>query len=112
MHQDVKEILFTEEQIQKRVREMGAQITADYAGKTILLCGILKGAVVFYTDLARQIQVPVKFDFMSCSSYGSSATSSGAVTIRKDRDNDVAGKDILIVEDIIDTGITLIYLVP
>ena len=112
MHQDVKEILFTEEQIQKRVREMGAQITADYAGKTILLCGILKGAVVFYTDLARQIQVPVKFDFMSCSSYGSSATSSGAVTIRKDMDNDVAGKDILIVEDIIDTGITLSYLVP
>lgn len=112
MHQDVKEILFTEEQIQKRVREMGAQITADYAGKTILLCGILKGAVVFYTDLARQIQGPVKFDFMSCSSYGSSATSSGAVTIRKDMDNDVAGKDILIVEDIIDTGITLSYLVP
>ena len=112
MHQDVKKILFTEEQIQKRVREMGAQITADYAGKTILLCGILKGAVVFYTDLARQIQVPVKFDFMSCSSYGSSATSSGAVTIRKDMDNDVAGKDILIVEDIIDTGLTLSSLVP
>ena len=107
MHQDIKEILFTEEQIAARVRELGAQITKDYAGKTILMCGILKGAVTFFTDLARCIDSPVYFDFMSCSSYGSSTTSSGVLKIRKDLDNDVKDKDVLIVEDIIDTGVTL-----
>ena len=75
MHQDIKEILLTEEQIAARVRELGAQITKDYAGKTILLCGILKGAVTFFTDLARAIDGPVYFDFMSCSSYGASTES-------------------------------------
>ena len=112
MHQDIKEILFTEEQIAARVRELGAQITKDYAGKTILMCGILKGAVTFFTDLARCIDSPVYFDFMSCSSYGSSTTSSGVLKIRKDLDNDVKDKDVLIVEDIIDTGVTLSHLVP
>lgn len=112
MHQDVKEILFTEETIKQRVRELGAQISKDYAGKTILMCGILKGAVTFYTDLARAIDIPVLFDFMSCSSYGSGTTSSGAVMVRKDLDTNVQGKDVLIVEDIIDTGITLSHLVP
>ena len=112
MHQDIKEILFTEEQIAARVRELGAQITKDYAGKTILMCGILKGAVTFFTDLARCIDGPVYFDFMSCSSYGSSTTSSGVLKIRKDLDNDVKDKDVLIVEDIIDTGVTLSHLVP
>ena len=107
MHQDIKEILFTEEQIAARVRELGAQITKDYAGKTILMCGILKGAVTFFTDLARCIDSPVYFDFMSCSSYGSSTTSSGVLKIRKDLDNDVKDKDVLIVEDIIDTGVKL-----
>ena len=111
MHQDIKEILFTEEQIAARVRELGAQITKDYAGKTIL-CGILKGAVTFFTDLARCFDGPVYFDFMSCSSYGSSTTSSGVLKIRKDLDNDVKDKDVLIVEDIIDTGVTLSHLVP
>ena len=111
MHQDIKEILFTEEQIAARVRELGAQITKDYAGKTILMCGILKGAVTFFTDLARCIDGPVYFDFMSCSSYGSSTTS-GVLKIRKDLDNDVKDKDVLIVEDIIDTGVTLSHLVP
>ena len=101
MHQDIKEILLTEEQIAARVRELGAQITKDYAGKTILLCGILKGAVTFFTDLARAIDGPVYFDFMSCSSYGASTESSGDIEIRKDLDN-----------DIIDTGITLSHLVP
>ena len=104
MHQDIKEILFTEEQIAARVRELGAQITKDYAGKTILMCGILKGAVTFFTDLARCIDGPVYFDFMSCSSYGSSTTSSGVLKIRKDLDNDVKDKDVLIVEDIVTTG--------
>ena len=108
MHQDIKEILFTEEQIAARVRELGAQITKDYAGKTILI----KGAVTFFTDLARCIDGPVYFDFMSCSSYGSSTTSSGVLKIRKDLDNDVKDKDVLIVEDIIDTGVTLSHLVP
>ena len=112
MHQDIKEILFTEEQIAARVRELGAQITKDYAGKTILMCGILKGAVTLFTDLARCIDGPVYFDFMSCSSYGSSTTSSGVLKIRKDLDNDVKDKDVLIVEDIIDTGVTLSHLVP
>ena len=112
MHQDIKEILFTEEQIAARVRELGAQITKDYAGKTILMCGILKGVVTFFTDLARCIDSPVYFDFMSCSSYGSSTTSSGVLKIRKDLDNDVKDKDVLIVEDIIDTGVTLSHLVP
>ena len=112
MHQDIKEILFTEEQIAARVRELGAQITKDYAGKTILMRGILKGAVTFFTDLARCIDGPVYFDFMSCSSYGSSTTSSGVLKIRKDLDNDVKDKDVLIVEDIIDTGVTLSHLVP
>ena len=112
MHQDVKEILFTEEIIKKRVRELGAQISKDYAGKTILMCGILKGAVTFYTDLARTMDTTVLFDFMSCSSYGSGTTSSGAVMVRKDLDTDVRGKDVLVVEDIIDTGITLSHLVP
>ncbi len=112
MHQDIKEILFTEEQIAARVRELGAQITKDYAGKTILMCGILKGAVTFFADLARCIDGPVYFDFMSCSSYGSSTTSSGVLKIRKDLDNDVKDKDVLIVEDIIDTGVTLSHLVP
>ena len=110
MHQDIKEILFTEEQIAARVRELGAQITKDYAGKTILMCGILKGAVTFFTDLARCIDGPVYFDFMSCSSYGSSTTSSGVLKIRKDLDNDVKDKDVLIVEDIIDSGLTMQYL--
>lgn len=112
MHQDIKEILLTEEQIAARVHELGAQITKDYAGKTILMCGILKGDVTFFTDLARCIDGPVYFDFMSCSSYGSSTTSSGVLKIRKDLDNDVKDKDVLIVEDIIDTGVTLSHLVP
>lgn len=112
MHKDVKEILLSEEQIKARVQELGAQITKDYEGKTIVLCGILKGAVTFYTDLARAIEVPVLFDFMSCSSYGSGTTSSGAVMVRKDMDTNIKGKDVLIVEDIIDTGITLSHLVP
>ena len=112
MHNDVKTIMFTEAQIKQRVQELGAQISRDYAGKNILLCGILKGAVMFYTDLARSIDGPVEFDFMVCSSYGSSTTSSGFVKIRKDLDSDVLGRDILIIEDIIDTGVTLSKLKP
>ena len=112
MHKDIETILFTEEQIKERVRQLGAEITKDYEGKPILLVGILKGAVTFYTDLARSIEGPVEFDFMVCSSYGSSTTSSGFVKIRKDVDSDVTGRDILIIEDIIVTGVTLSKLKP
>ncbi|MGE1062750.1 hypoxanthine phosphoribosyltransferase [Megasphaera paucivorans] len=112
MHSDLQEILFTEEQIKQRVREMGAQITKDYANEEIVLVGVLKGAVTFFTDLARIIDRPVAFDFISCSSYGSGATSSGQVAIKKDLDKSVEGKNVLLVEDIIDTGITLSWLLP
>lgn len=106
----VKEILITQEQISSRVREMGEQISADYTGKDILMIGVLKGAVIFMADLARAITVPVALDFMAVSSYGSSTTSSGIVRILKDLDEEIQGKHVLVVEDIIDTGLTLNYL--
>ncbi|WP_075572767.1 hypoxanthine phosphoribosyltransferase [Colibacter massiliensis] len=112
MHKDLEKVLLTKEEIAARVHEMGQRITADYAGKSILLCCILKGAVTFFADLAREIDVPVEFDFMVCSSYGDSTDSSGFVKIRKDLDADIAGKDVLIIEDIIDTGTTLSRLKP
>ena len=108
MIQEVKEILLTEEQIQKRVAELGRQITEDYAGKEVVLVGVLKGAIVFFTDLARQIQGDIKMDFISCSSYGSSTVSSGVVRILKDLDRPVEGKHVIVVEDIVDTGTNLI----
>ncbi|MCX7780147.1 MAG: hypoxanthine phosphoribosyltransferase [Negativicutes bacterium] len=110
MTDDLKEILLTSEQIAARIREMGEEISADYAGKEILMIGILRGAVIFMSDLARAINVPVSLDFMAVSSYGSSTTSSGVVRILKDLDEEVQGKHLLIVEDIIDTGLTLNYL--
>ena len=111
MHKDVQEILLTEEQIQKRICEMGKQITNEYKGETLLVVGILKGAIVFFSDLARKLDLDVEMDFMSVSSYGSSAQSSGAAKLLKDLDYDIKGKNVLIVEDIIDTGLTLNYLV-
>ena len=110
MIQEVKEILLTEEQIQKRVAELGRQITEDYAGKEVVLVGVLKGSIMFFTDLARHIQGDVKMDFISCSSYGSSTVSSGVVRILKDLDRPVEGKHVIVVEDIVDTGTTLSYL--
>ena len=109
---EVKELLLSEEQIQKRVAELGRQITEDYKGKEIVLVGVLKGAIVFFTDLARAIDdsVDVSFDFISCSSYGSGTTSTGVVRILKDLDRSVEGKHVLVVEDIVDTGTTLHYL--
>ena len=109
---EVKELLLSEEQIQKRVAELGRQITEDYKGKEIVLVGVLKGAIVFFTDLARTIDdsVDVSFDFISCSSYGSGTTSTGVVRILKDLDRSVEGKHVLVVEDIVDTGTTLHYL--
>lgn len=102
--------LISEEKIRERVKELGEQITKDYAGKELCMICVLKGGVFFMCDLSRQIQVPVSLDFMSVSSYGSETSSSGVVKIIKDLDNSIEGKDVLVVEDIIDSGRTLSYL--
>ncbi len=107
---DFQRVLIDRETLQRRIAEMGAQISHDYQGKTIVLVGILKGAVMFLADLARQITVPSEFDFMAVSSYGQSSVSTGVVRIIKDLDHTIEGKDVLVVEDIIDTGLTLAYL--
>ena len=110
MYNDVKNVLLSEAELSAKVAEMGAQISKDYQGKNLLLVTVLKGAVVFLTDLMRAIDLPAEIDFMVVSSYGSGAKSSGVVKIVKDLDTEIAGRDILIVEDILDTGITLEYL--
>lgn len=103
-------VLVGPDELAARVRELGAQITKDYAGHSPLLVGVLKGAFVFMSDLAREIRLPVEIDFMAVSSYGASTESSGVVRIVKDLDIDVAGRDVLLVEDIVDSGATLRYL--
>ena len=113
MHQDIDHILVSEEQLKAKVAELGARVSADYEGKDLLLVSILKGAVVFMADLMRAVSIPCGIDFMVVSSYGGANTSStGLVKIIKDLDQDLTGKDVLIVEDILDTGITLSYLIP
>lgn len=107
---DMAEILISEERLAARVAELGAQITADYDGRRLLLLGVLKGAVVFLVDLARQIQLSLEIDFMAISSYGASTQSSGIVRILKDLEDSVEGQHILVVEDIVDSGLTLDYL--
>jgi hypoxanthine phosphoribosyltransferase len=109
-HADMAEILITEQQLSARIAELGAQITADYDGRRLLLLGVLKGAVVFLVDLARQIQLSLEIDFMAISSYGASTQSSGIVRILKDLEDSVEGQHILVVEDIVDSGLTLDYL--
>lgn len=104
------QVLFTKEQIAQRTRELGAQITADYAGQSIVLIGVLKGAAIFLADLARAIQVDNTFDFVAVSSYGRARVSSGAVKLIKDIDDPIEGKHVILVEDILDTGLTLSYL--
>jgi len=106
----IKEVLLSEEEIKERVKELGAQITEDYKDKDLVVIGILKGAVIFMAELVKNIDLPLAIDFMAVSSYGKSAISTGEVRIIKDLDFSVEGKDILIVEDIIDTGLTLNYL--
>jgi hypoxanthine phosphoribosyltransferase len=104
------EILISKQQIADRTREIGEQITKDYEGKSIVLIGVLKGAAIFLADLARAIQVDNTFDFVAVSSYGRARVSSGAVKLIKDIDNPIEGKHVIIVEDILDTGLTLSYL--
>lgn len=103
-------ILLSREQIERRVEEMAAAISEDFKGRPLLLIGVLKGAVVFLSDLMRQLQGPVEIDFIAVSSYGASTASSGVVRILKDLERDIEGQDVLIVEDIVDTGLTLNYL--
>lgn len=110
MINDIQEVLLSADEIATRVKEIGDQISADYAGEEILMIGVLRGAVIFMSDLARAISIPVAIDFMAVSSYGASTTSSGIVRILKDLDEEVAGRHLLVVEDIIDSGLTLNYL--
>jgi hypoxanthine phosphoribosyltransferase len=106
----VGEVLVSAEDLQRRVRELGEQISRDYGGRPLLLVGVLKGAVFFLSDLMRFIDIPVEIDFMAVASYGSATDSSGVVRILKDLDAAIEGRDVLIVEDIIDSGLTLQYL--
>ncbi len=111
MSKDIKEVLYSEEDIAAMVQRVGAEITRDYAGKNLLLVSVLKGSVAFMADLMRAITIPARIDFMSVSSYGSGTKTSGVVKIIKDLDINLEGYDILIVEDILDSGKTLHYLV-
>ncbi len=106
----VGEILFTPEQIQARIAELGQRITEEYAGRNPLLVCVLKGACMFVTDLARHVDLPMELDFIAVSSYGSSTRRSGVVRLVKDLDSDIAGRDVVLVEDIVDSGLTLRYL--
>jgi hypoxanthine phosphoribosyltransferase len=110
MHQDIEEILISTTTIQAKVAELGAKITTDYHNQPLLLLGTLKGAVPFIADLARAIELPLELDYMAISSYGNSTQSSGVVRILKDLEGPIAHKHVLIVEDIVDSGLTLHYL--
>ena len=109
-HDDLTEILITEEQIRSRIAELAREVERDYAGKDVLLIGVLKGAVMVMADLSRELRIPVTMDWMAVSSYGSGTQSSGVVRILKDLDTDLSGRTVLIVEDIIDSGLTLSWL--
>jgi hypoxanthine phosphoribosyltransferase len=106
----IGETLVTAEDLERRVSELAAEISRDYAGKDLVLVGVLKGAVFFLSDLMRQLEIPVEVDFMAVASYGSATKSSGVVRILKDLDASIEGRDVLIVEDIVDSGLTLQYL--
>ena len=110
LHDDIEEVVLTSEQIQTRLKELSAEVDRDYAGRDVLLIGVLKGAFILMADLARYLTVPVEFDFMAVSSYGSATQTSGVVRILKDLDRDIAGRHVIVVEDIVDSGLTLNYL--
>lgn len=110
MHDHVESILYSQEQLAQRVKELGAQITADYAGKAPVLASVLRGSYIFMADLTRAIDLPVTVDFMAVSSYGAGTKSSGQVEIKKDLSDSIEGRDLIIVEDILDSGNTLFYL--
>ena len=110
LEKDIQEVLFTEEQLRTRVKELAKEIEADYAGKEIMLIGILRGSFVFMADLCRYIDLPCTLDFMSVSSYGKSTSSTGQVQITKDLSEDITGRHVIVVEDILDSGNTLSYL--
>lgn len=110
MEKDIQRILFSKEELVKKVKEIGQKITMDYKGKELVVIGVLKGANIFLADLVREINLPLNIDFMAVSSYGSSTESSGVVRILKDLDLEIENKHVLIIEDIIDTGLTLKYL--
>jgi hypoxanthine phosphoribosyltransferase len=107
----VSKVLIEEDVVSARVAEIGSEISSDYAGKDLLLVGVLKGAVFFMADLMRQLSIPCEVDFMAISSYGASTDSSGVVRILKDLDINIEGREVLVVEDIIDSGLTLSYLI-
>lgn len=110
MHKDIRNVMISEEEIAKRVKELGKQLTEEYKGKDLMVVGILKGCMLFLSDLVRAIDLPLTMDFMVVSSYGTSTKSSGVVRIIKDLEREIEGKDVLIIEDIVDTGLTLSYL--
>ncbi len=110
MNRDIDHVLISEEQISRRVKELGAQISEDYEGKDVVLVCILKGAVIFFADLARAITCHMEMDFLSISSYGNNTKTSGIVRISKDMDTSITGRHVLIVEDIMDSGLTLNHL--
>ncbi|RAV09681.1 hypoxanthine phosphoribosyltransferase [Paenibacillus contaminans] len=111
MHNDIQEVLYSEEQIMQKVKELGQQISQDFEGRNLLVICVLKGAFIFMSDLVKSITIPLEVDFMAVSSYGQSTKSSGVVKIIKDLDVPVEGRNVLIVEDIIDSGLTLSYLI-
>ncbi|MEV4299208.1 hypoxanthine phosphoribosyltransferase [Microbispora rosea] len=110
MGKDLSRVLISEQELQEKIRELAGQVDADYAGKELLIVGVLKGAVMVMADLARALHVPVQMDWMAVSSYGAGTVSSGVVRVLKDLDTDIAGKHVLVVEDIIDSGLTLSWL--
>jgi len=111
VQKDIRNVLLSEEEIAKRVKELGKQLTEEYKGRELLIVGILKGCMLFLSDLVRTIDLPLTMDFMVVSSYGTATKSSGVVRIIKDLEREIEGKDVLIVEDIVDSGLTLSYLI-
>ncbi|MGH2819908.1 MAG: hypoxanthine phosphoribosyltransferase [Actinomycetota bacterium] len=110
VHGDIAEVLVTADEIHDKIVDLAKLVTEEYRGRDLLLVGVLKGAFVFMADLAREIQLPIEFDFMAVSSYGSATKSSGVVRILKDLDYEISGRHVLLVEDIIDSGLTISYL--